>query len=148
MCDWRWWSGYQDKEDAQKVSPMEKGQDHDCQRKKQTVSEKHEAAFSMKRWKGRMRTVPGEWGGGIHMSTTPWPSRTDTPPLAFALNAPRSGSTKQNQWIGELQWCTLPYAGEHHHFRQPSINWLNSAWITHYFHIWLGFGHGLQFLSS
>lgn len=27
------------------------------------------------------------------MSTTPWPSRTDMPPLAFPLNAPRSENT-------------------------------------------------------
>lgn len=38
--------------------------------------------------------LPGEWGGGVHMSTTPWPSRTETPPLVFPLKAPRSGTAK------------------------------------------------------
>lgn len=36
---------------------------------------------------------PGEWGGGAHISTTPWPSLTETVPLARPLNAPRSANT-------------------------------------------------------
>lgn len=30
------------------------------------------------------------------MSTTPWPSRTETPPLVFPLKAPRSETVRQD----------------------------------------------------
>lgn len=54
--------------------------------------------FSCRNRDGKLTlTSPGEWGGGMHMSTTPWPSRTDTPPLAFPLNAPRSESRDDKQ---------------------------------------------------
>lgn len=39
--------------------------------------------------------LPGECGGGVHIRTTPCPSRTDTPPLVLPLKAPRSGKRTQ-----------------------------------------------------
>lgn len=41
------------------------------------------------------------------MSTTPWPSRTDTPPLAFPLNVPRSESRDDKQPSSVQQKTTL-----------------------------------------
>lgn len=35
-------------------------------------------------------TVPGEWSGGEHIRTTPWPSRTETALLVRPLKFPRS----------------------------------------------------------
>lgn len=100
----------------------------------------------------RMTTVPGEWGGGIHMSTTPWPSRTDMPPLAFPLNAPRSEST--NDKLSEPHSCCTSTcrADKHHPCRQLSAYfiwsrpevWLHATWIKPSFLISLDIGHALQ----
>ena len=45
-------------------------------------------------------SLPGECGGGVHISTTPWPSLTDTAPLARVLKTPRSVETHTHTHAG------------------------------------------------
>lgn len=59
---------------------------------------------------------PGEWGGGAHISTTPWPSLTETAPLVRPLNAPRSANT-------HMQACTEPVTEWHTVAQKQLLTW-------------------------
>ena len=91
------------------------------------------------------RNSPGEWGGGAHMSTTPWPSRTETPPLVFPLNARRS----RREYTKTIsQWNHQIYDYMIQDLKKKRTTCISTLWILCcplFDYKWLSFGFGHVF---